>query len=46
MPKSKLKKIKRKKIEKHFLILPESSDEREIAETYQLMDIMLHTSRI
>jgi glycosyltransferase involved in cell wall biosynthesis len=29
-----------------FIYLPETVDEEEIASTYQLMDIMLHTSRI
>ena len=46
LPKYKLKRIKRLGIEKYFVLLPESVDEKEIANTYQIMDVMLHTSRI
>lgn len=46
LPKYKLKKIKKLWIEKYFVLLPESVNEKEIANTYQIMDIMLHTSRI
>jgi glycosyltransferase involved in cell wall biosynthesis len=46
LPKQKLSKIKRMGIEKYFILLPETSIEEEIVETFQVMDIMLHTSRI
>lgn len=46
IPNSKLKKIKKLWIEKYFVVLSESVDEKEIANTYQLMDLMFHTSRI
>lgn len=46
LPKYKLKKIKRLWIEKYFVLLSESVNEEEIANTYQIMDVMLHTSRI
>ena len=46
LPKYKQKKIKRLWIEKYFILLPESVNEEEIANTYQIMDVMLHTSRI
>ncbi len=46
LPNYKLKKIKKLWIEKYFVLLPESVDERDIANTYQIMDVMLHTSRI
>ncbi len=46
LPRYKLKKIKRLWLEKYFVLLPESVNEKEIANTYQIMDVMLHTSRI
>jgi glycosyltransferase involved in cell wall biosynthesis len=46
LPKQKLSKIKNMNIEKYFVLLPETSSEKEIAQTDQIMDIMLHTSRI
>ena len=46
LPWYKLKKIRRLWLEKYFVLLPESVNEKEIANTYQIMDIMLHTSRI
>lgn len=46
LPKFKMKKIKKLGIEKYFVLLPETVDEKEIANTYQLMDVMVHTSRI
>ena len=46
LPKYKQKKIKRLWIEKYFILLPESVNEEEIANTYQIMNVMLHTSRI
>jgi hypothetical protein len=46
IPEIKKNKIKRMGIEKYFIYLPESALEKDITETYQLMDIMLHTSRI
>ncbi len=46
LPDCKWKKIKKMWIEKYFTILPETVDEKSIAETYQLFDIMVHTSRI
>lgn len=46
LPKYKFKKIKRLWIEKYFVLLPESVNEQDIANTYQVMDVMLHTSRM
>lgn len=46
LPKQKMSKIKKLGIYKYFILLPETSSEKEIAETYQMMDVMLHTSRI
>lgn len=46
LPEAKIKKIKRLGLEKYFISLPESINEKDIMLTYQLMDIMLHTSRI
>ncbi|PIY94082.1 MAG: hypothetical protein COY68_03620 [Candidatus Levybacteria bacterium CG_4_10_14_0_8_um_filter_35_23] len=46
LPKQKLSKIRKMKIENYFILLPETSSEKKIAETDQVMDIMLHTSRI
>lgn len=46
IPEIKKVKIKKMWIEKYFIFLPESVIEKDITETYQLMDIMLHTSRI
>ena len=46
IPKIKKQQIKKLWIEKYFIFLDETVNEIEIAETYQLMNIMLHTSRI
>lgn len=46
LPEFKLKKIEKFWIKDYFVLLPETVDEKEIAITYQLMDIMVHTSRI
>jgi glycosyltransferase involved in cell wall biosynthesis len=46
LPKQKLEKIKNKKLHKYFILLPETVDERDLYETYQLIDILFHTSRI
>lgn len=46
IPTYKINKLKRMWIFKYFIFLPESADEQEIANTYQIMDVMLHTSRI
>lgn len=46
IPEIKKKKINRMWLEKYFIFLPESVIEKDITETYQLMDLMLHTSRI
>lgn len=46
IPEIKKKKIKKMWLEKYFIFLPESVIEKDITDTYQLMDIMLHTSRI
>lgn len=44
IPKQRFKMIK--PFSKYFIILPETSNERELAETYQMMDVLYHTSRI
>lgn len=46
IPEIKKKKIEKLWISKYFIFLPESKNEIEICETYQLMDVMVHTSRI
>ena len=46
LPPEKLARIRRLGIEQYFILLPESPREKDITETYQLMDVMLHTSRI
>ncbi len=46
IPEIKKKKIKKMWIEAYFIYLPETVSEKEISETYQLMDVMVHTSRI
>lgn len=46
IPKEKKRKISRLWISNYFLCLPESVEEKEISQTYQLMDVMVHTSRI
>jgi len=46
IPPQRWKIIQEKKLDNLFLNLPETSNEQEICETYQLMDIMVHTSRI
>lgn len=46
IPEIKKKKIKKLWVEKYFIFLPESVIEKDITDTYQVMDIMVHTSRI
>ena len=46
LPPSKINRIRKLGIEQYFTLLPETVDERDIMETYQLMDTMVHTSRI
>lgn len=46
LPKKKLTKIEKLWIKHLFTLLPESVIEQDVMETYQLMDIMMHTSRI
>lgn len=46
IPEIKKKKILKMWLEKYFIFLPESVMEKDITDTYQLMDIMVHTSRI
>ncbi|HYE59962.1 MAG TPA: glycosyltransferase family 4 protein [Candidatus Kapabacteria bacterium] len=46
IPSSRLSWLKKKNFfDGRVIVLPESSDEKEIAETYQLLDIYVHTSR-
>lgn len=46
VPKLKKWQIKKKWLLNYFIFLPETVNEREISETYQIMDVMLHTSFI
>lgn len=46
IPEQKLKQIKRLWLEEYIISLPETNEEVEIMKTIQIMDIMLHTSRI
>lgn len=46
IPEIKKLKIKKMWLEKYFIFFSESVIEKDITETYQLMNIMLHTSRI
>lgn len=46
IPEIKKEKIKKMWLEKYFVFLSESVSEKDIADTYQLMDLMVHTSRI
>ena len=46
IPEEKKTKIIESNLEKYFIFLPETVDEKELAQTYQVFDIMLHTSRI
>lgn len=46
VPTSRLKWLKKKNFfDGRVIVLPESSSEKEIAETYQLLDVCVHTSR-
>lgn len=46
LPKEKLEKIRKYKLDKYFILLPETSSEKELSETYQVIDVLVHTSRI
>jgi len=46
IPEIKKEKIQKLGVEKYFIYLSESVIENYITDTYQLMDVMLHTSRI
>lgn len=46
LPSQKLSKIKSTKLEKYFILLPETSNEKELYATYQILDLLVHTSRI
>lgn len=46
IPEIKKRKVRKLWVEQYFLYLPESVSEEDITGTYQLMDVMLHTSRI
>jgi len=46
IPEIKKEKIKKMWLEKYFIFLSESVIEKDITDTYQVMDVMVHTSRI
>jgi glycosyltransferase involved in cell wall biosynthesis len=45
-PEIKIQYIQQLWLSEYFVFLPETIDDAELAYTYQMMDIMLHTSRI
>ena len=46
VPQSRIKRINRSKLREHFIILPETSDEKQVHSFYQAIDVLAHSSKI